>query len=298
MGGELGASSAPGKGSVFRFSVPLRAGDARQLAAGEEAQRLEVPPQRILVAEDVEINRAILRATLTRQGHRLRFAVDGVQALEMLQSEPFDLVLMDVQMPNMDGVEATRRIRQLPPPLGQIPIVGLTANVMARERERYLGAGMDDCLAKPIDWDILNAAIARFAGALSARPLPADSGGVSATMLIDERAIDALRKMAEEGELAELMAAGMQGVDTACTAMAREGATADTLRHHAHKVKGSAGTLGLARISALAADIEQAAERGETPRELVSQLYEAIFATREELERRGLLRTASERPPA
>lgn len=293
MGGELGASSAPGKGSVFRFDVPLRRGDARQLAAEEQAQRLEVPPQRILVAEDVEINRAILRATLTRQGHRLRFAVDGAQALELVQGESFDLVLMDVQMPVMDGVEATRRIRRLPPPLGQIPIVGLTANVMARERERYLSAGMDDCLAKPIDWDILNAAIARFAGAVPAKPPPRDPSGAPAPDLIDERALDALRQMADESELAQLIAAGLQGVDTACSAMAKEGASADTLRHHAHKVKGSAGTLGLARISALAAEIEDAAGRGETPRELVSQLYETIVATREELDRRGLLRAAA-----
>jgi signal transduction histidine kinase/CheY-like chemotaxis protein/HPt (histidine-containing phosphotransfer) domain-containing protein len=293
MGGELGASSAPGKGSVFRFDVPLRRGDPRQLAAEEQAQRVEVPPQRILVAEDVEINRAILRATLTRQGHRLRFAVDGAQALELVQNEPFDLVLMDVQMPVMDGVEATRRIRRLPPPLGQIPIVGLTANVMARERERYLSAGMDDCLAKPIDWDILNAAIARFAGAVPAKTLPRDPSGAPAQALIDERALDALRQMADESELAQLIAAGMQGVDTACSAMAQEGASADTLRHHAHKVKGSAGTLGLARISALAAEIEDAAGRGETPRELVSELYETIVVTRKELDRRGLLRASA-----
>jgi two-component system, sensor histidine kinase len=296
MGGEMGASSAPGEGSVFRFDVPLRRGDPRQLAAEEQAQRLEVPPQRILVAEDVEINRAILRATLTRQGHRLRFAVDGAQALEMLQNETFDLILMDVQMPVMDGVEATRRIRRMPPPVGQIPIVGLTANVMARERERYLSAGMDDCLAKPIDWDILNAAIARFAGAVPAQPLPRDPAGMPIPVLVDDRALDALRKMADERELAELMAAGMQGVAKACSAMAAEGASADTIRHHAHKVKGSAGTLGMARVSALAAGIEEAADRGETPRELVSQLYETILATREELDRRGLLRTAGERP--
>jgi CheY-like chemotaxis protein/HPt (histidine-containing phosphotransfer) domain-containing protein len=223
----------------------------------------------------------------------LRFAVDGAQALELVQGEPFDLVLMDVQMPVMDGVEATRRIRRLPPPLGQIPIVGLTANVMARERERYLSAGMDDCLAKPIDWDILNAAIARFAGAVPAKLPPRDPSGAPAQVLIDERALDALRQMADESELAQLIAAGLQGADTACSAMAKEGASADTLRHHAHKVKGSAGTLGLARISALAAEIEDAAGRGETPRELVSQLYETIVATREELDRRGLLRAAA-----
>jgi len=290
MGGKLSASSTPGKGSVFRFDVPLRRGDARQLAAEEQAQRLEVPPQRILVAEDVEINRAILRATLTRQGHRISFAVDGAQAIELLHREPFDLVLMDVQMPVMDGVEATRWIRRLPPPLGQIPIVGLTANVMARERERYLSAGMDDCLAKPIDWDILNAAIARFSGPVAAAPRTKDRSGAPGRALLDESALEALRRMADDNELPALIAAGMQGYDAACDAMASESADAETLRHHAHKVKGSAGTLGLGRISALAAEIEAAAGHGDMPSHLVAQLRETVAATRDELTRRGLLR--------
>jgi CheY-like chemotaxis protein len=292
MGGELEATSTPGVGSIFSFELPLVAGDAETLAVVESSQAQAIAPRRILVAEDVEINRQILRTALTRQGHHIVFAQDGVQALELVQREPFDLVLMDVQMPVLDGVEATRRIRKLPGPISGIPIIGLTANVMARERERYLGAGMNACLPKPIEWQQLEAALAEYGDGAGAAvdPLAEDGGGdVGAADLLDDRTLVQLRALTGEEQLAELLRAGMLGYEEHCARLQAPGLSAEAMAREAHRLRGSSGTLGFAAISRLAGTIEEAAERGETPRELVPALRATIAATRQELARRGLV---------
>ena len=286
MGGRLGATSTPGEGSVFSFEVPLPLGDSQQLEAEERAQHVTSAPRRILVAEDVDINREILRTALARHGHQVAFAKDGAEALAMVQQQPFDVVLMDVQMPVMDGVEATRRIRKLPGPVSTVPILGLTANVMARERERYLGAGMDACLPKPIDWDRLHAAIAQYASGAQVPPTRAPSAAPPG--LIDEDALEAMRKLTGD-DLPGLIHAGMRGYEESCERMFDPQATAELVHRDAHKLKGSSGTLGLAAICRIAGCIEEAAGQGELPRHLMPQLREAITATRAELVRRGVL---------
>ena len=163
MGGTLGVDSLPGVGSRFWFEVVLETGDA---AAAEPAELdpATVPPRRILLVEDVELNRRLLQMMLSAHGHEVIFATNGAEAVELVARERFDVVLMDVQMPVMDGVEATRQIRQMAGPAREVPIIGLTANVLASEQERYLAAGMNACLTKPIDWAQLFAALARSGG--------------------------------------------------------------------------------------------------------------------------------------
>jgi signal transduction histidine kinase/ActR/RegA family two-component response regulator len=163
MGGTLGVDSLPGVGSRFWFEVVLETGDA---AAAEPAKLdpATVPPRRILLVEDVELNRRLLQMMLSAHGHEVIFATSGAEAVELVVRERFDVVLMDVQMPVMDGVEATRQIRQMAGPAREVPIIGLTANVLASEQQRYLAAGMNACLTKPIDWDQLFAALARSGG--------------------------------------------------------------------------------------------------------------------------------------
>ncbi|HEX7889880.1 MAG TPA: ATP-binding protein [Ramlibacter sp.] len=290
MGGSISATSTPGVGSVFRFEIPLHRGDPAQLAEGQRRQQVAVSPQRILVAEDVQINREILRTALGKQGHALVFAHDGAEALALVQQQAFDLVLMDVQMPVMDGVEATRRIRKLPGPVASIPIVGLTANVMAREREGYLGAGMSSCLAKPIDWDELHATIAGYANrppppAIAPAPEPSTE---PPAVLVDDGVLASLRNMAGD-ELPGLLRGGMQGYDASVRRMTAADATGEQLQREAHKLRGSSGTLGLAALSQLAERIEDAAGKGQLTRDLVAQLGDTLLATRQELERRGLL---------
>ena len=169
MGGEIGVVSAPGRGSRFWFTVPLPLAEARQPAAtgaaatGAAAPAPVTPPParqlRILVAEDNRINRMLVRAMLTKLGHVVEVAENGLLALAAVAEGAFDIVLMDMQMPEMDGEEATRAIRALPAPRDRTPVLALTADVMAEHRERYLRAGVNDLVPKPIDWQVLAAAL-------------------------------------------------------------------------------------------------------------------------------------------
>ena len=132
----------------------------------------------ILVVEDDAVNRLVINGYLSPHGHTVTFAHDGEQGVAQARARRHDVVLMDVMMPGMDGPAATRLIRALPPPLGDMPIIALTANAMQGDRERYLAVGMTDYVTKPIDRVALFAAIergvgARAFGAVAAKP-PAD----------------------------------------------------------------------------------------------------------------------------
>jgi signal transduction histidine kinase/CheY-like chemotaxis protein/HPt (histidine-containing phosphotransfer) domain-containing protein len=278
MGGEIGVRSSPDLGSLFYFEVPLGRGDPLNLVRPSTAATGPVTPRRILIAEDVEINRVILRSVLSKQGHTLVFADHGGQAVELVEKQAFDLVLMDVQMPVMDGVEATRRIRRLAGATRDIPILGLTANVMARERERYLEAGMNDCLMKPIDWDQLEAAMKRHTGG------KAPSGRLAATTgraLLDGKALGTLRRSCSPADFEDIIHRSLAAFDRYQRAIA-EGSPEEAARE-AHKVKGAAGTLGFMAIMTDAAEIESAVADARAYGHLILRLDAAIEATRSEL---------------
>ncbi|WP_247893484.1 hybrid sensor histidine kinase/response regulator [Azospirillum endophyticum] len=167
MGGEIGMESQAG-GSTFWFSLPLLpAGSAAVQAdgGGLSAGEPRSAGVRLLLAEDLAMNRDLAVTMLTKAGHHVDAVEDGAAALAAVQEHVYDLVLMDVQMPVMDGLEATRRIRALPGPVGRIPILALSAGVMQVEVERCLQAGMNAHLAKPLDKAKLLAAIGRWAPA-------------------------------------------------------------------------------------------------------------------------------------
>lgn len=294
MGGRISAASTPGRGSVFTLEVPLAAGDPSYRSAAAIGASAAVLPQRILVAEDVQINRDILQLALAARGHRVVFAHDGAAALEAVQREPFDLVLMDVQMPVMDGVEATRRIRSLPGDAGRIPIIGLTANVMSQEQARYLQAGMDECLMKPIEWERLDAAISRHSsggGRIDApgeAPATTPTPAVVVVPLLEERQIASLRALGTEEEFLMLMRQVMDSVQRTVNEIAT---TADPtpLARAAHRLKGSAGMGGLARVSALAARLEDACTSGGDVQGFRQQLLDSVEETRTALQTAGRL---------
>jgi two-component system, sensor histidine kinase and response regulator len=121
-------------------------------------------PLRILLAEDNNVNQRVAIAMLAKGGHDIDIANDGVEALMMASKKQYDVVLMDVQMPNMSGIDATRKIRRLPGPNAEVPIIAMTANAMVGDKEAYLAAGMDDYVSKPIDPGMLSAAITRQSG--------------------------------------------------------------------------------------------------------------------------------------
>jgi signal transduction histidine kinase len=152
MGGDITVDSSPGAGSVFSFNVKLMA--RRATDGGGSPRPAGVPhtagPLHILVAEDNATNRLVVTRMLERVGHTVRSVTNGAEAVEAVKANRFDLVLMDVMMPEMDGLAATRLIRQLPPPQGGIPIIGLTANAMRADEAASAMAGMDRFATKPI----------------------------------------------------------------------------------------------------------------------------------------------------
>ena len=165
MGGEIDVSSAPGKGSEFSFTIDFGVGSLRpQRVASPTADTLgkteeaiinpgnmaSIRGARVLLVEDNEFNQQVASEMLESAGLSVTLAANGEQAVEKLQAETFDAVLMDVQMPVLDGLEATRRLRRMEG-LGALPVIAVTAHAMAQDRQRCLDAGMSDYISKPID---------------------------------------------------------------------------------------------------------------------------------------------------
>ena len=164
MGGRIDVETELGRGSTFRITLALRRSLTQRLngidtGLGVAADMLE--GLHVLVAEDNDVNQLVIRAMLAKAGHGCEIVRDGLEAVSMVRTGRFDLVLMDIQMPNLDGLAATRRIRRLDPNVGQIPIIALTAGAMVEDRKAYLEAGMNDYVAKPIDLKELTRAISR-----------------------------------------------------------------------------------------------------------------------------------------
>lgn len=182
MGGQIGVESARDRGSTFWFRIPLRPADAANpagdtgdtgdlVAAGAGTVPAAAPGNgrlgspdgaRLLAVEDNEVNQLVLLAQLAALGLAADLAADGQAALDALERQPYDLVLMDCQLPGLDGYEVTRRWRQREMGGRRVPIVAITAHAMRGEREKCLAAGMDDHIAKPFRLDQLAATVERW----------------------------------------------------------------------------------------------------------------------------------------
>ncbi len=172
LGGEIGFDSTVGEGTCFWFTVSAEAGDPANIEEDLDEKsrtaqniRFSGPPVRILAAEDNSINRIILEMLLERSNCTLQIVENGIEAVNAARTGTYDVILMDAQMPEMDGPTATRLIRDLDnPAVANMPIVALTANAMKGDRQKYLDLGMNDYVTKPIDKLMLYSAIGRATG--------------------------------------------------------------------------------------------------------------------------------------
>ncbi len=181
LGGDISVTSELGKGSTFTFTVQCQPGPDTATLTVPEAPEItrETGPLRILVVDDVPVNRTLLTGLLTRKQHTVETATNGQEAVTAVTkaAPPYDLVLMDIQMPVMDGCSATEAIRALPSPLGDTRVIAVTAHAMAGDKERYIGVGMNDYVSKPVRPGDLFAAIDRVVGELPARPSGRSAAG-------------------------------------------------------------------------------------------------------------------------
>jgi PAS domain S-box-containing protein len=163
MGGEIGVHSREGSGSTFWFTVALTVAikeDTAIIAAPKSPVELE--GLRILLVEDVEINQELARAVLEKVGHQVDVAADGTEAIAAVQAKQYDLILMDIQMPGMDGVTATRHIRAMDHPASRLPIIAMTANVLPQQIAHFREVGFSDHVGKPFKWNELYGTVDRW----------------------------------------------------------------------------------------------------------------------------------------
>ncbi len=250
MGGQIGVESNPGQGSTFWFTAHLPASEARAVA-----EEIGVPdgggePCTILLVEDLPLNQELARTVLERAGHRVDVVEDGADAVLAVQAKRYDLVLMDVQMPGMDGITATRHIRALDGPAAAVPIVALTANVMPAHVVELRAAGMDGHLAKPFKWAEL---LRTVAGARQAAPGSAGHDAAAFGDLLDLVGPEQVGQWL--GRLADAIAGGVLSPGAAALAPT-------DLAALAHALVSQAGMLGFAALAAAASRLEEACRDG------------------------------------
>ena len=163
MGGEIGVESREGFGSTFWFTLTLPLAEEQTVAVGARKARPASARLRVLLAEDNDINQEIVKAVLEAAGHSVEVVSDGAEAVSAVQERDFDAVLMDVQMPVVDGIAATRHIRGLAGPARNLPIIALTANVLPQHIESFAAAGMNGHIGKPFRRDELLETLERLA---------------------------------------------------------------------------------------------------------------------------------------
>ncbi len=264
MQGRIGVDSTPGRGSTFWIEANLPLAEAPVVVAASGAAAKPGRPLRILLAEDNLVNQKVALGLLGRLGHMVTVAADGGQAVAAVLDHEFDVVLMDMQMPGMDGLEATRRIRGLSPPKSAIPIIAMTANALKGDDQRCLDAGMNDYLAKPVDPEALFRKLAEHCHSGAAADHHAESD--SSVAEFDPRPLQDLLDVLGAETVGELV----EEFGTTSAQMVEEIVAAATaadfprLAVVAHDLSVAASNFGLSGVLAMADSLHDACLQGNT----------------------------------
>jgi two-component system, sensor histidine kinase len=303
MEGEIGVSSTPGSGSTFWFTALLGCPEAdaeygRTMPAAVSAPVGASPSfaAHVLLVEDNPINREVAFERLRRLGCIVETAANGYEALDRVQRTTYDLILMDCQMPQLDGFDATRAIRaseaQQPARARHIPIIALTANALNGDRERCLAAGMDDYLAKPFTHEQLSIALSRWLAPKGTTPSePILEETPEQESVLDPRTLRELNRLGSSGGANVLATVAALYLEHAPALLSRLRQGADSgdwsiLASTAHALKSSSGSIGASALAARCRELETAARlavTGEAPTDLDSS--RAVTGIEEEYER-------------
>src|SRR5215207_7992144 len=277
MGAEPGEEvSAPRRHSSSQTTPsPLHAQSTNAESTGR-------PRGRVLVAEDNAINQKVAVRMLENLGYRADVAADGLEAVEALSRVPYAMVLMDVQMPDIDGYEATTEIRHREEGSGHpTPIIAMTANAMEGDREKVLEAGMDDYLPKPVRPEELEAALKRWVPEEGAQVLEGGNESTTsdeASEPLDHAVIENLRELGGSEMLSELTEMFLDDVSSRFPALreALEGGDASSVEQIAHALIGSSGNMGARRMAAICTELQYVGASGDLSR--VPELLERLEA--------------------
>ena len=266
MGGHISVQSTEGVGSCFSFTLPLKPGTALPQRNIDHACAL--PPLSVLIADDIPQNLELLQLLLERAGHKVVAVSDGGQALVAVQQQPFDVVLMDIQMPVMDGLQACKLIRQWEQSLPREPlaIIALTASVLDEDKEAAKEAGMQGFASKPVDFEMLSAEIARV--------LDLDVGALPSVIAAEAQPLQVLnlsKALLLWGSLTHYLPQLEQFLQQqepvlAQAAVNLKAAQLDELQKAAHAIKGVSANLALEQLSKLCGELEQAARQQQQDR--------------------------------